>query len=203
MPLPDTPRSIPTLKLFLFRAYQELDRVETNLFGYSWPSELSLVEKAIVILEDRRYFRHVGVDVRSSLREVYKLLTFRKHGGSSTIEMQFVRTCTGYKETTLRRKLFEMYMAWALVHRANKLEVLRSYNKVAYFGSGLTGLDETAYALFGLHPDDLNLEQATQIASMLVYPRPLKPTDEWRRKILRRSKYGQRLLARYRDRFWT
>ena len=202
MPIPETPRSIPTLKHFLFRAYVELEKVENEVYGYSWPSELSNIEKAIVVLEDRRFFSHAGVDYRSILREFYKRITFRRHGGASTIEMQFVRTCTGFKEITLRRKTFELYMAWALAHRVSKLEVLRSYMKIAYFGSGLRGVDEASLRMFGIYSDDLNFEQATVIASMLVYPRPVEPTESWNKKIQRRSRYGLRLLAKHRDRYW-
>jgi membrane peptidoglycan carboxypeptidase len=202
MPIPDTPRSIPSLKLFLFRAFSELQGIENQVFGYNWPNELSEIEKAVVILEDRRFFRHSGVDWRSIVREFYMLLTFRKHGGASTIEMQFVRTCTGYKEITFRRKLFEIYMAWALSHRVGKLEVLRSYMKIAFFGSHITGVDQASLKVFGMYPDYLNTEQATVIASMLVYPRPLEETEKWILNIRRRSAYGQRLLTTNRDRYW-
>ncbi len=50
-----------------------------------------------IAIEDRRFFYHPGVDVLSILRETIKALKGRKHGGASTIDMQFVRTVTGYQ----------------------------------------------------------------------------------------------------------
>jgi membrane peptidoglycan carboxypeptidase len=202
MPVPDAPRSIPTLKFFLFRAYVELKRVESEVYEYSWPSELSTLEKAIILLEDRRFFSHAGIDVRSWFREFYRIVTFQRHGGASTIEMQFVRTCTGYKERTRKRKLFEMYLALALTHRVGKLLVLRSYMQIAYFGTGLRGVDAASFKMFDVHPGDLSPQQAAVIASMLVYPRPAQPDEAWTKKIQKRSNYGLKLLAKHQDRYW-
>ena len=147
-------------------------------------------------MEDRRYFVHSAIDWRSFVREIYKKLTFRKHGGASTIEMQFVRTCTGYRERTFRRKLYEMILAWALLHRASKSEILRSYLQEAYFGANLRGIVRTSRSIYGKSPDDLNQEESFVLASMLVYPRPMVPSELWKNKVSRRAGYGLRLLAK-------
>ena len=67
-----------------------------------------------IVLEDRRFFKHYGVDLHSVLREVSKALTLRRHGGFSTIDMQFVRTITGFRQHTIRRKVYEIVLALAL-----------------------------------------------------------------------------------------
>lgn len=187
---------IPSTKRFLYQAYLDLKTVEANIFGYDWPSELNIFEKAVIVLEDRRYLRHHGIDIRSVLRELIKHASFRKHGGASTIEMQFVRTCTGFREYKLRRKLYEMALAWVLLHRANKLIILRSYLNVAYFGSGLSGSFAASQLMYNRSPDDLEERQACELAAMLVYPRPLSPTPRWKANVERRATYGQRLLKR-------
>ncbi|HIF7993903.1 TPA: transglycosylase domain-containing protein, partial [Morganella morganii] len=51
----------------------------------------------VVAIEDRRFFFHYGVDTRSIIRNLIRMITFRDHGGASTIEMQLVRTITNYK----------------------------------------------------------------------------------------------------------
>jgi membrane peptidoglycan carboxypeptidase len=148
MPIPTTPKNLPSIKRYLFQAYNDLNSIEQNVFGPGWDDEVSTLERAVILLEDRRYYTHRGIDIRSIIRELVKTLTFRKHGGASTIEMQFVRTCTGYKEISLRRKVYEMFLAWALLHRANKLEILRSYLRIAYFGTGLRGSEVASNAVF-------------------------------------------------------
>ena len=60
----------------------------------------------VMALEDRRFFRHCGFDFFSFVREVFKAACKKKHGGASTIDMQLVRTITGFKDLTLYRNLF-------------------------------------------------------------------------------------------------
>ena len=47
---------------------------------------LSPFEQMVIVLEDRRFLRHAGVDIQSIIRELYKMILRRKHGGASTIE---------------------------------------------------------------------------------------------------------------------
>lgn len=194
MPIPVLPRSIPTLKRFLFAAYVELNTIETRVQPLYWQEPLSSLEGAVILLEDRRYFKHSGIDWKSSVRDFWRMITLRRFGGSSTIEMQFVRTCTGYKERTLRRKCYEMFLAWALGHRASKLEILKAYLVVAYFGAGLIGAAKTSHSVFGKPLGDLTAEENYFLASMLVYPRPKIPTEKWKGKVARRARYGINLL---------
>ena len=195
MPIPTTPKNLPSVKRYLFQAYKDLNSIEQNIFGHGWGKEVSVLEKAVILLEDR-YYTHRGIDVRSIIRELVKSLTFRKHGGASTIEMQFVRTCTGYKEISLRRKVYEMFLAWALLHRANKLEILRSYLGVAYFGTGFQGSDVASVAIFNKEPNQLSEGECFELASMLVYPKPREENEIWKQKIERRATYGQKLFAK-------
>jgi membrane peptidoglycan carboxypeptidase len=96
----------PFPRRFIVRLHRDLFRIEKRAsFGVEYPQDFSLVEKMVLVSEDRRFFRHNGIDVISVVREALKCLTFRRHGGASTIDMQFVRTATGYYERTLRRKV--------------------------------------------------------------------------------------------------
>lgn len=196
MPIPILPRSIPTLKRFLFAAYLELNAIETRVRPLYWQEPLSILEGAVILLEDRRYFKHSGIDWKSSARDFWRMITLRKFGGSSTIEMQFVRTCTGYKERTLKRKCYEMFLAWALGHRASKHQILKAYLDVAYFGAGLIGAERTSHKVFGKPLVELADEENYFLASMLVYPRPKNPTEKWRSKVTRRASYGMKLFNR-------
>ena len=196
MPIPTTPKNLPSVKRYLFQAYNDLNSIEQNIFGLGWSEEVSILEKAVILLEDRRYYTHRGIDIRSIIREFVKAITFRKHGGASTIEMQFVRTCTGYKEISLRRKIYEMFLAWALVHRANKFEILRSYLGVAYFGTGLQGSHAASIAIFSKEPSELTERECFELASMLVYPKPREVNESWQQKIERRATYGQKLFTK-------
>jgi len=156
----------------------------------------------VIALEDRRYFRHAGVDLASVVRELVKAISFRRHGGASTIDMQFVRTATGYKKRTFGRKAYEVLLALLIQYRYSKIVILRSYLNCAFFGSRLIGADRAARSVFGVRADDLNVEQAAFIAAMLVYPRPLAPPANWQLRVRKRADYGMAIHIAHKQRLY-
>ena len=93
----------------LVRVHRDLFKIERRIVYDYWPEPLSSLEVMVLILEDRRFFQHHGVDFISCVRELSRALLLKSHGGASTIDMQLVRTATGYRERTLRRKLYEIF----------------------------------------------------------------------------------------------
>lgn len=190
-------KSIPSLKNKLIHINQEIDALYERYQGYDAFPPLDNLEKMTVILEDRRYFNHCGIDSRSVIREVWRAATFRRHGGASTIEMQFIRTVNCRRELTMYRKYREGLLALLANFHFNKIALLRSYLDIAFFGSGLIGRHRASRAMFGKEVYNLLPKEAAIIASMLVYPKPLKESDVWRKKIERRSDYAIHLLPRF------
>lgn len=171
-------------------------RIETHLSAnVDWPDRLLLVEKMILVSEDRRFLRHNGIDYRSCVREALKAITGRRHGGASTIDMQFVRVGTGYYDHNIRRKLYEMLLALLIQWRCSKIQILRSYLSIAFFGSHIDGMPNAAMEMFSKSSlESLTPQEAAVIAAMLIYPRPQVPTEVWTDKVNSRARY---LLAAY------
>ena len=191
---------LPSLRTALTRVHKDLFAID-KLIKWDRDDPLLPVEKMTLILEDRRFFMHNGIDFRSCLRELFRMLTAQPFGGASTIDMQFVRTATQFREKTIRRKLYEMFLARIIQYRYNKMQVLRSYLGCAYFGSHLYGLDAICKEVYSKEPEALSLSEAAEVAAMLVYPRPRVPTAEWRAKVSRRANYGMRLYPRFEKTF--
>ncbi len=198
------PRQFPFPKRMLLRIHRDLAKIVRPFEGF-YRHDLSDIEVIIVLLEDRKFFQHHGVDFRSIVRELWKMCTFRRFGGASTIDMQFVRTMTGFKERTLRRKLYEMFLAYLLQFQMSKLAILRCYLEVVYLGSGLRGIGSAARKVFEKEVGSLDRDEAAQIAAMMVYPRPLNPTATWAENVERRAAYGLQLFRKlghgYKQRF--
>jgi hypothetical protein len=178
-------------------------------------------EKIVLLLEDRRYFLHNGVDIWCIPRGLRRLVGLGRIGGVSTIEQQLVRTVLGFRERTLRRKAQEVALAMALSYRADKTDLLRAYLSMAYHGYGMTGCERASQFLFRKPAVELNRSQGALLASLLVYPLP-KPlleskgvkkllpitsfTDffaasgreapKWTRNVKARSEYGLALLRK-------
>src|SRR5260370_27246768 len=162
---------------------------------------LNSFEKLVLVLEDRRFFEQNGGDFLAVCREILKLITFRRAGGASTIDMQFVRTATGFQEKTLRRKLYEILLARIIQFRYSKIVILRSYLACAFFGSRVYGSEKVAATVFAKQILMLDDQQSAELAAMLVYPRPLRPDNKWMAKIKRRAAYGLHWKSRLEQRF--
>jgi membrane peptidoglycan carboxypeptidase len=195
--------SLPNLRKALVLLHMDLFQVQRYIARHSAysPASLTALEMMTIVLEDRRFMRHHGVDVRSIFRETVRAFTLRRHGGASTIDMQFVRTVTGYQDLTLRRKLYECVLAFFIQFRYSKIIILRSYLSCAYFGAGLRGADPAAQKIFGKEAESLSVKEAAFIAAMLVCPRPSRGGEQWELRVKRRANYGERIYIANKERF--
>ncbi len=190
-------KQLPSIKRPLVRIHQDLFTIDEKIkrFADEW-GPLTDLEKLVIVLEDRRFFSHRGFDWIAAIRETAKAITFQRAGGASTIDMQFVRTATGFRDLTAKRKIYEILLAWLIQFRYQKLVILRSYLACAFFGSHLYGCEKASRSLYGKHPTMLNEQEAAELAAMLVYPRPLRPSDEWTAQVKRRATYGLSWVGR-------
>ena len=92
---------------------------------------------AIVSIEDKKFFRHHGIDYRALLRAVKAMVQNGevKQGGS-TITMQLARNIFLSQEKTWQRKVEEMYIATELENKYSKDQILEFYLNNIYFGNG-------------------------------------------------------------------
>lgn len=155
----------------------------------------------VIAIEDRRFFNHGGVDIKSLLREFLRLILRKKHGGASTIDMQLVRTITGFKDQTLFRKLYEIVLSILVNYKFSKERILQCYLENAFFGSGLIGVDDAAFAVFGKLRSQLNQYESAFISAMLLRPKPLKANQKWVDSVVIRARYAQkvRMTVKQRD----
>lgn len=191
----------PSVRRFLLRVHQDLLTIHRSAVLFDNVRELSVAEEMILVLEDRRFLRHFGIDLFSVARELCRTLLRQKHGGASTIDMQWVRTATGYKELSLRRKVYEMFLALLIQQRYDKLTILRSYLASAYFGYKIKGIERASLVVFLRTSRELDFNEAATIASMLVYPWPSVPTPRWALQLERRKRYAEFLHPRHEKRF--
>ena len=153
-------------------------------------NSLNNLDAMILVLEDRRYFCHPGFDIFSILRATIVTCLRGKGGGASTIEQQLVRTITGYRERTIARKIKEIRLALKVSQRYSKMEILHVYERLAYFGEGIQGIEGAARRLFEKSTTELDISEAAKVASCLVNPIPSKPTAHWEARIFRRGNYA-------------
>ena len=138
--------------------------------------------KAILSIEDRRFFEHNGLDVWGIGRA---LLNFGSRGklhfrqGGSTITQQLAKNVYLTPEKTLRRKFDEALIAVALENRLSKQDIFALYCNEVYLGQrsgvGVRGVAQAARVFFGKELKDLSLTEAATIAGMLQSPARYAP----------------------------
>ncbi len=108
------------------------------------------MKRAVVAIEDRRFYQHPGVDLRGLGRAVVvDVLEGRAAQGASTIEQQFVKVVQGnVNERTLSSKIREVALAYHLSHQWSKEKVLTEYLNAIYYGNGAYGLEAAARTYF-------------------------------------------------------
>ena len=137
-----------------------------------------LTPAAFVAIEDRRFYRHWGIDPRGIGRAM--LANLRGGGvreGGSTITQQLAKTNFLSGDRTIKRKAQEVIIAFWLEAWLSKQEILSRYLSSVYFGDGVYGLRAAAHHYFNRDPDKLNLAQSAMLAGMVQAPSRLAPTQ--------------------------
>jgi penicillin-binding protein 1A len=116
------------------------------------------MRKAIVAVEDRRFWQDPGFDLQGVLRAAWSDLTGGPREGASTIAEQFVKNALAEQNNrTILEKLREAALAFQLTRRWSKRKILTEYLNSVYFGNGAYGIESAARVYFGtLHGYDPN-----------------------------------------------
>jgi penicillin-binding protein 1A len=129
------------------------------------------LQHAIVAIEDRRFYQHPGVDPLGMSRAIWVNLTqHHVDQGGSTLEEQLVKRAIVFDDRSLRSKLREMALAWAVDQEFPKNKVLELYLNAAYFGQGAYGPAAAARVYFGVGAGNLSVAQAAFLAALPQAP---------------------------------
>jgi penicillin-binding protein 1A len=137
------------------------------------------VTSAFIAIEDRRFNRHMGVDIRAIGRAfMANLRSGSVRQGGSTITQQLAKNAFLSSERSLRRKAQEAVIALYLEARLSKAEILSRYLSSIYFGDGVFGLRAAARHYFDKAPGALTLGEAAMLAGIVKAPTKLAPTED-------------------------
>lgn len=156
--------------------------------------------KAVVAIEDERFFDHDGVDARGVLRALTRdVQSGNLDEGGSTITQQYVRSVMLGPEKDLERKLREAVMAVQLEHRYSKRTILERYLNTIYFGNGAYGVQAAARRYFGRDAANLDLAQSALLAAVIRAPETYNPYVAPDRALARRNEVLDRLEHLHRE----
>ena len=152
------------------------------------------VPRALVAAEDRRFYRHPGVDPLAVARAFGQLLLHRRVvSGASTLTQQLARNLVR-RPRTLRGKLLEMALALRIERSLSKRDILEQYlNRVA-FGPSVRGMEAASHLYFDKPARDLSLAEAAALAGIPRGPTLYDPRKGTVRLQRRRDRILDRLL---------
>ncbi len=137
------------------------------------------VPDAVIAIEDRRYYRHSGIDIRGILRSlVVDIRAGAFVQGGSTLTQQLAKNLFLTPERTLTRKLREAMLAFWLEASFSKDELLTVYLNRVYFGSGTYGVEAAAQKFFGRSARSISVYEAALLAGLLKAPSRLNPISD-------------------------
>jgi penicillin-binding protein 1A len=163
----------------------------------------SNMKRAVIAIEDQRFYEHKGVDYRGIMRALWA--DVRRGGaaqGASTITQQFVKNAlVAQKDRSLFQKLKEAALAYQLERKWSKEKILTEYLNTVYFGEGAYGIESAARGFFkwnhpGCEPNCaavLEPAEAALLAGMIASPAAYSPTQNPAAALERRNLVIERM----------
>ena len=134
-----------------------------------------IMKKAVLAIEDDRFYEHGGVDYLGILRATLHNLMGGARQGASTITQQVARNFFLSSEQTLKRKAYEVLLAWKIEQNLTKDQILEVYLNQIYLGQRAYGFSSAAQIYFGKKLPELSIAESAMLAGLPKAPSAYNP----------------------------
>jgi penicillin-binding protein 1A len=135
----------------------------------------AVMKKAVLAIEDDRFYQHGGVDYTGILRAAVHNAAGGARQGASTITQQVARNFFLSSEQTLKRKAYEVLLAWKIEQNLSKDQILEVYMNQIYLGQRAYGFSSAAQIYFGKNLKDISVAEAAMLAGLPKAPSAYNP----------------------------
>ncbi len=136
----------------------------------------AFLQKALVAIEDARFYEHGGIDIRGIARALMKdVVKGKLVEGGSTITQQLIKNKYLTGEISLDRKLKEARMAMEFEKKYTKQQILEMYFNEIYYGNGAQGIAQAARLYFDKSPEELTDGECALLAGVPKNPGRYNP----------------------------
>ncbi|MFC0601886.1 transglycosylase domain-containing protein [Streptomyces palmae] len=164
------------------------------------------MQKAIVAIEDARFYEHGAIDLKGVLRAINK--NAQDGGvseGASTLTQQYVKNVfveeagddadkvAQATQQTVGRKIRELKYAIQIEKELGKKRILQNYLNITFFGQQAYGIEVASQRYFSKHAKDLTLPEAAMLAGLVQSPSRYDPINNPQQAKLRRDTVLQRM----------
>ncbi len=150
-----------------------INRIWTDL-----PDIPDYLQKAVIAIEDERYYMHQGVDWKRTAAAVIEQVLGDGSFGGSTITQQLIKVVSGDNETSIERKIREIFRALEMERDYyTKDEILEAYLNILPLSDGVVGVGAAANYYFAKDVEDLTLAECALIAGITNLPSHYDPYE--------------------------
>ena len=144
--------------------------------------------QAVIATEDRRFWRHWGLDLRRIVKAaIVDLMTLSKRQGAGTLTGQLARKLYLTSEKLWTRKIREALTVLQIERTYSKPEILEMYLNHMWFGHGAYGVQAAAKCYFQKNVEDLTVEESALLVGILQLPAVYSPINHPERALRRRN----------------
>ncbi len=155
---------------------EKVSKVRENLRYITIDNISSNFLDALVAIEDNRFYKHGGVDIKSIVRATIANIKAKSIiQGGSTITQQLAKNLFLDGDQDMSRKISEIIIARKIEKLYSKEEILELYANVVYYGNGYYGINDASYGYFNSSPKNLTLNQGSLLAGLLQAPNSYNP----------------------------
>ncbi len=152
-----------------------------------------IMKKAVLAIEDDRFFEHGGVDYVGIVRAAVHNLSGGARQGASTITQQVARNFFLSSEQTLKRKIYEVLLAWKIEKNLTKDQILEVYMNQIYLGQRAYGFSSAAQIYYGKKLQQITIAEAAMLAGLPKAPSAYNPVVNPKRAKARQQYILQRM----------
>jgi penicillin-binding protein 1A len=152
-----------------------------------------VMKQAVLAIEDDRFYEHHGVDYWGVLRAAIHNTLGRSRQGASTITQQVARNFFLSSEQTIKRKLYEVLLAWKIEKTLTKDQILELYMNQIYLGQRSYGFASAAQIYFGKKLSEITVAEAAMLAGLPKAPSANNPVVNPKRAKARQLYILQRM----------
>lgn len=152
-----------------------------------------IMKKAVLAIEDDRFYEHGGVDYLGIARATLHNLMGGTKQGASTITQQVARNFFLSSEQTFKRKIYEILLAWKIEQNLSKDQILEVYMNQIYLGQRAYGFSSAAQIYFGKSLKEISIAEAAMLAGLPKAPSAYNPVANPKRATVRQQYILQRM----------
>ncbi|MBX4179550.1 transglycosylase domain-containing protein, partial [Streptomyces geysiriensis] len=164
------------------------------------------MQKAIVAIEDSRFYEHGAVDLKGVLRALNKnARSGEVSEGASTLTQQYVKNVfveeagddptkvAQATQQTIGRKIRELKLAIQVEEELGKKKILENYLNITFFGQQAYGVEAASQRYFSKSAKDLNVQEAALLAGIVQSPSRYDPVNDEAEATKRRNVVLERM----------